>query len=97
MSCALAALQLTEMDSASFEAVYSLILYEAYSGKFRPSTLFTAAKYLDSRGFSESAFPFTIQAIRQFVLTGLQVRSVSHILTEVAVIIITHEEPFKYG
>nr|CDS25321.2 zinc finger SWIM domain containing protein [Hymenolepis microstoma] len=72
VSCALAALQLTEMDPASFQAVYPLVLNAVYSGRLRPSTLFTAAKYLDSRGFSEQAFPFTVQAIRQFVLTGLQ-------------------------
>ncbi|KAM7536580.1 hypothetical protein Aperf_G00000085588 [Anoplocephala perfoliata] len=59
------------MDSASFQTIYPVVLNAVYAGRLLFSTLFTAAKYLDSRGFSEAAFPFTVQAISQFELHGL--------------------------
>ncbi|VDD79654.1 unnamed protein product [Mesocestoides corti] len=72
VNCALTALQLTELDAASFEATYQLVVEASKSGTFGPNHIFSAARHLDGRGYPHWAFPLTIHAIRLFSLGGLQ-------------------------
>lgn len=73
VNCALTALQLTELDAASFEATYQLVVEAAKSGSLGPTHLFSAARHLDARGYPLWAFPLTVHAMRLFSLSGLQV------------------------
>ncbi|KAL5961331.1 Zinc finger SWIM domain-containing protein 5 [Taenia solium] len=72
VNCALTALQLTELDAASFEATYQLVVEAAKSGSLGPTHLFSAARHLDARGYPLWAFPLTVHAMRLFSLSGLQ-------------------------